>query len=202
MERPRREQGKALLQGKRSSKERSVHCFHKQTSSMKELLSQMLSAKEEVEEQKSEEDNQEKSHSIEAKKCVEEGFIEQLIQKAFDEDKTPTITQPPSLDIQEVKATNKSTNPIPDPVSKLNQATYKRKVTEERPRQRTIAESSPLLKSFLLTNWKKRKKVKNMSTVEHFMKSLEIMKTLKKQLQVKARKKKGKNEKAKGSEYQ
>ncbi|QHO49549.1 uncharacterized protein DS421_1g14950 [Arachis hypogaea] len=99
-----------------------------QTSSMKELLSQMLSAKEEVKEQ---------------------------------ENKTPIITQQPSLKSKEVKATNKSTNPTPDPASKLNQAINKRKLAEERPRQATIAESSSPLRSFLLTNWKKRKKVKN-----------------------------------------
>ena len=53
-------------------------------------------------------------------------------------------------------------NPTPGPIaSKLNQAMYKRKLAEERPRQGVIAESSPPLKSFLLTNWKKRKKVKN-----------------------------------------
>ncbi|KAL4337295.1 hypothetical protein AHAS_Ahas12G0095900 [Arachis hypogaea] len=58
-----------------------------QTSSIKVLLNQMLSTKEEVEEQ---------------------------------ENDNPTITQPPSTDIKEVKATNKSTNPTPDPASKLN----------------------------------------------------------------------------------
>ena len=45
--------------------------------------------------------------------------------------------------------------------SKINQAICKRKLAEERPRQGTVAETSPPLKSFLLTNWKKRKKVKN-----------------------------------------
>ncbi|KAL4321664.1 hypothetical protein AHAS_Ahas14G0133100 [Arachis hypogaea] len=51
-----------------------------QTSSMKELLSQMLSAREEVEEQESEEDTQEKSHSMEAEKCIKEGLMEPPIQ--------------------------------------------------------------------------------------------------------------------------
>ncbi|QHO07232.1 uncharacterized protein DS421_14g461840 [Arachis hypogaea] len=123
-----------------------------QTSSMTELLSQMLSAREKVEEQESEEDTQEKSHSIEVKKCIEEGLMEQPIQKAFDEENTPTITQPPSLDIQEVKATNKSTNPTPNPASKLNQAINKRKLAKERPRQGQLASSSLPLRSFLLTN--------------------------------------------------
>ncbi|KAL4374163.1 hypothetical protein AHAS_Ahas05G0154300 [Arachis hypogaea] len=132
-----------------------------QTSSMKKLLSQMLSAKEEVEEQESEEDTQEKSHSTEAKKCKEEGLMEQPIQKAFDEEKNPINTQQPSLEYKGVKATNKSTNHVPGPASKVNQAIYKRKLAEERPRQGTIAETSPPLRSFLLTNWKKRKKVKN-----------------------------------------
>ncbi|QHO19472.1 uncharacterized protein DS421_11g329270 [Arachis hypogaea] len=123
-----------------------------QPSSMKELLSQMLSAKEEVEEQKSEKDNQEKSHSIKAEKCIEEELMEPPIQKALDEDKTPIITQQPSLESNGVKATNKSTNPVPYPASKLNQAINKRKLVEEKPRQGTIAESSLLLRSFLLTN--------------------------------------------------
>ncbi|KAL4328158.1 hypothetical protein AHAS_Ahas13G0172300 [Arachis hypogaea] len=52
-------------------------------------------------------------------------------------------------------------NPPPDPASKINQANFTRKLVERRPRQGTITETSPLLESFLLTNWKKRKKVKN-----------------------------------------
>ncbi|KAL4300251.1 hypothetical protein AHAS_Ahas17G0182200 [Arachis hypogaea] len=99
----------------------------------------MLGAKKEVEEQKSEEVNQENSHSSEVEKCIEEGLMEPPIQKALDEDKTPIITQQPSLESKEVKATNKSTNPVPDPASKLNQAIYKRKLAEERPRQGTLA---------------------------------------------------------------
>ncbi|QHO46653.1 uncharacterized protein DS421_6g189430 [Arachis hypogaea] len=158
-----------------------------QTSSMIELLKQMLSVKEEVEEQEREKDTQEKSHSTETEKCKKEGLIEPPIQEAFDEKKTPTITQPPRLGFKEVKAINKSTkkrivtklsrtifmkkngsttsNPPPDPASKLNQAINKRKLAEERPRQGTLAESPFSLRSFLLTNWKKRKKVNNMSTI-------------------------------------
>jgi len=136
-----------------------------QTSSMKVLLTQMLSAKEEVEEQESEEVSQENSHSSEEEKYMKEELIEPAIQKAQDEDKTPIITQQPSLESKKVKATNKSTDPTPDPASKLNQVINKRKLAEERPRQGTLAESFPPLRSFLLTNWKKRKKVKNMSTV-------------------------------------
>ncbi|KAL4391474.1 hypothetical protein AHAS_Ahas03G0248700 [Arachis hypogaea] len=132
-----------------------------QTSSMKKLLSQMLSAKEEVEEQESEKDTQEESHSSEAEKCKEEELMEPPIQEDLNEEITPKITQQPCLDIQEVKATNKSTNPVPEPASKLNQAKFKRKLAERKPRKGTIAETSPPLKSFLLTNWKKRKKVKN-----------------------------------------
>ncbi|KAL4287750.1 hypothetical protein AHAS_Ahas19G0217400 [Arachis hypogaea] len=134
-----------------------------------------------------EEANQEKSHSTEAEKCKEEKLMEPPMQKALDEEITPTITQPPRLGLKEVKAINKSTekrivtklqrtifmkkrrsttsNPPPDLASKLNQVINKRKLAEERPRQGAIAESSPLLRSFLLTNWKKRKKVNNMSTV-------------------------------------
>ncbi|KAL4315990.1 hypothetical protein AHAS_Ahas15G0240300 [Arachis hypogaea] len=139
-----------------------------QTSSMKELLKQMLNVKKEVEEQESEEDTQEKSHSSEAEKYTEEELIEPLLQGTLDEKKTPTITQPPRLGFKEVKAINKSTkkrivtklprtifmkkkgsttsNPPPDPASKLNQAINKRKLAEERLRQGTLAESSPPLK--------------------------------------------------------
>ena len=108
--------------------------------------------------------------------------MEPPIQETLDEKKTPTITQPPRLGFKEVKAINKSTkkrivtklprttfkrrsttsNPTPGPIaSKLNQAMYKRKLAERKPRKGTIAETSPPLRSFLLTNWKKRKKVKN-----------------------------------------
>ena len=123
---------------------------------MKKLLSQMLSAREEVEEQESEKDNQRISNSSEAEK-----YMEPPIQKALDEYKTPIITQQPSLESKEVKATSKNTNSVPNPASKINQAICKRKLAEERPRQGTLAESFPPLRSFLLTNWKKRKKVKN-----------------------------------------
>ncbi|KAL4287432.1 hypothetical protein AHAS_Ahas19G0185600 [Arachis hypogaea] len=149
-----------------------------QTSSIKELLKQMLSVKEEVEEQESEEVI---PNSSEAEKYIKEEFMEPPIQKALDEYKTPTITQPPRLGFKEVKAIDKSTkkrivtkiprttfmrrstanNPPPDPASKINQANFTRELVERRPRQGTITETSPLLKSFLLTNWKKRKKVKN-----------------------------------------
>ncbi|KAL4371567.1 hypothetical protein AHAS_Ahas06G0178700 [Arachis hypogaea] len=132
-----------------------------QTSSMKELLKQMLSVKEEVEEQASEEDNQERPNSRETERHMKDKLIEPPIQKALDEDQTPKITQQPIHESKEVKATNKSTNLVPDPASKINQAICKRKLAEERPRQWIVAESSPPLRSFLLTNWKKRKKVKN-----------------------------------------
>ncbi|KAL4394545.1 hypothetical protein AHAS_Ahas02G0162700 [Arachis hypogaea] len=136
-----------------------------QTSSMKELLKQKLSVKEEVEEQASEEDNQERPNSRETKRHMKDKLIEPPIRKALDEDQTPKITQQPIHESKEVKATNKRTNPVPDPASKINQAICKRKLAEERPRQGTVAEFSPPLRSFLLTNWKKRKKVKsNMSS--------------------------------------
>ncbi|KAL4287595.1 hypothetical protein AHAS_Ahas19G0201900 [Arachis hypogaea] len=168
-------------------KEEIKKCWEdQQTSSMKKLLSQMLGAREEVEEQESEEVIPENSHSSEAENHMKEGLMEPPIQETLDEKKTPTITQPPRLGFKEVKAINKSTkkrivtklprttfkrrsttsNPTPGPIaSKLNQAMYNRKLAERKPRQGAIAESSPLLKSFLLTNWKKRKKVNNMSTV-------------------------------------
>ncbi|KAL4344642.1 hypothetical protein AHAS_Ahas11G0198800 [Arachis hypogaea] len=134
-----------------------------------------------VEEQESEEDTEEKSPSIEAEKCIEEELMEPPIQEALNEEITPIITQQPCLDIKEVKAIDKSTknrivtkiprttfmrrstanNPPPDPTSKINQANFTRKLVERRPRQGAIAESSPPLRSFFLTNWKKRKKVNN-----------------------------------------
>ncbi|KAL4315420.1 hypothetical protein AHAS_Ahas15G0193600 [Arachis hypogaea] len=139
---------------------------------------QLMDIKEEVEEQESEEVI---PNSSEAEKYIKEEFMEPPIQKALDEYKTPTITQPPKLGFKEVKAIDKSTkkrivtktprttfmrrstanNPPPDPASKINQANFTRKLAEERPRQGALAETSPPLKSFLLTNWKKRKKVKN-----------------------------------------
>ncbi|KAL4344391.1 hypothetical protein AHAS_Ahas11G0173700 [Arachis hypogaea] len=79
-------------------------------------------------EEEMEENNQGDSHSIEAEKYIEKGLMEPPIQEALDEENTPTITQPPNLDIQEVKATNKSTDPSPDPASKLNSANNKRKL--------------------------------------------------------------------------
>ncbi|KAL4381186.1 hypothetical protein AHAS_Ahas04G0108300 [Arachis hypogaea] len=83
------------------------------------------------------------------------------------------ITQPPRLGFKDLKAINKSiekrivtklqrtifmkkrrsttSNPPPDPASKLNQAINKRKLAKERPRQGAIPESSPFLrKSFNL----------------------------------------------------
>ncbi|KAL4391042.1 hypothetical protein AHAS_Ahas03G0205500 [Arachis hypogaea] len=127
----------------------------------KEDKDQLVDMKEESEERESKEDTQEKSHSSEVEKCIEEELTEPSLQGTLDEDKTPIITQPPSADIQEVKATNKSTNPVLEPASKLNQAKFKRKLVERKPRKGTVAETSPPLRSFLLTNWKKRKKVKN-----------------------------------------
>ncbi|KAL4306714.1 hypothetical protein AHAS_Ahas16G0205900 [Arachis hypogaea] len=156
-----------------------------QTSPMIELLKQMLGAKKGVEEHESEEVIPENSHTSEAENHMKEGLVEPPIQEALNEEITPIITQQPCLDIQEVKAIDKSTkkrivtkiprttfmrrstanNPPPDPASKINQANFTRELVERRPRQGTITETSPLLESFLLTNWKKRKKVINMSTV-------------------------------------
>ncbi|KAL4356322.1 hypothetical protein AHAS_Ahas09G0075100 [Arachis hypogaea] len=129
-----------------------------QTSSIKGLLSQMLGAREEVEEQESEEVI---PNSSETERHMKDKLMEPPIQKALDEDQTPKITQQPCLNNKEVKATNKSTNSVPKSASKLNQANFKRKLAERKPRKGTRAETSPPLKSFLLTNWKKRKKVKN-----------------------------------------
>ncbi|KAL4356842.1 hypothetical protein AHAS_Ahas09G0127100 [Arachis hypogaea] len=115
-----------------------------QTSSMKELLKQMLSVKEEVEKQASEEDNQERPNSRETERHMKDKLIEPPIQKALDEDQTPKITKQPCLNIKEVKATNKSTNSVPKSASKLNQANFKRKLAERKPRKGTKAETSPL----------------------------------------------------------
>ncbi|KAL4350446.1 hypothetical protein AHAS_Ahas10G0142800 [Arachis hypogaea] len=92
---------------------------------------------------------------------MKEGLMEPPIQEALNEENTPKITQQPYLEFKGVKATSKSTNPVPDPARNINQAMYKRKLAERKPRKGTIAETSPPLRSFLLTNWKKRKKVKN-----------------------------------------
>nr|XP_025628345.1 putative uncharacterized protein DDB_G0287113 [Arachis hypogaea] len=54
-------------------------------------------------EEEIEEDNQGDSHSIEADKSIEEGLMERPIQEVLDEENTPTIIQPPNLDIHEVK---------------------------------------------------------------------------------------------------
>ena len=68
-----------------------------QTSSIKELLSQILSAKKGGEEQESKEDTQGSSHSIEAENYRKEELTEPSIQKALDKENTQTITQPPRL---------------------------------------------------------------------------------------------------------
>ncbi|KAL4365183.1 hypothetical protein AHAS_Ahas07G0080600 [Arachis hypogaea] len=103
---------------------------------------------------------------------MEDDLIEPSIQEVLDKEATAIITQQPCLDIQEVKTINKSTkkrivtkiprttfkrrsiatHPSPEPASKLNQAMYKRRLAEKRPRKGTIAETSPPLRSFLLTN--------------------------------------------------
>ncbi|KAL4391525.1 hypothetical protein AHAS_Ahas03G0253800 [Arachis hypogaea] len=162
----------------------------KQTSNSQRLSKLESMLKRFVEETKKYQEEQEKSlKNMEVRLAQllsvtkkEEGLMEQPIQKAFDEENTPKITQQPYLDIQEVKAINKSTkkrivtkiprttfkrssttsNPTTGQLaSKLNQAMYKRRLAERKPRKGTIAETFFLLRSFLLTNWKKRKKVKN-----------------------------------------
>ncbi|KAL4359134.1 hypothetical protein AHAS_Ahas08G0047000 [Arachis hypogaea] len=90
-------------------------------------------------------------HPHEAESCKKDGFIEPSIQEALDEDDTPTVTQHPTLDIKEVKATNKSTkkrimtkkwktismkkrrsksNPTPTLTSKFTQANNKKSLFE------------------------------------------------------------------------
>ncbi|KAL4344131.1 hypothetical protein AHAS_Ahas11G0147700 [Arachis hypogaea] len=126
--------------------------------------------------------HQESPHLNKADNCIEEGLIEPPMQEALDEENTPTITQPSSLEFKEVKATNNNTeerivtqqplnisrkkegsttnNPTPGPPArKLNQAIDKRKLARKKPRKGALTGSSLPLSSFLLTNWKKRKKV-------------------------------------------
>ncbi|XP_057758680.1 uncharacterized protein LOC130979289 [Arachis stenosperma] len=95
-----------------------------QTSSIEELLKQMFSVKEELEEQEKEapipskipmknevvreENNQGSPHSNEVESCMEDDLIEPSIQEVLDEEDTPTITQHLSLEIKEVKAINKN----------------------------------------------------------------------------------------------
>jgi len=73
-----------------------------------------------------------------------------------------------------VKATNKSTNPTPDPAKKLNQAINKRKLAEERPRQGTLASSYPPLEVIPLNKLEEEEKseeqhVKLMTLKEHLL---------------------------------
>jgi len=58
-----------------------------QTSSMKKILSQMLGAREEVEEQESEKDNQRIPNSSEAEKYMKEKSTEPPLQETLDENK-------------------------------------------------------------------------------------------------------------------
>ena len=133
---------------------------------------------------KREEVNQGSPHSNETESCIEGEFIEPPIQEVLDEEDAPTIIQHPSPEIKVVKAINMSTkkrmvtkkrrtismkkkrstksHPTPTPTSKFTQANNKRKLAGERhSKQGALTGSSFLLRSFLLTNWKKRKKVMN-----------------------------------------
>ncbi|KAL4316390.1 hypothetical protein AHAS_Ahas15G0280300 [Arachis hypogaea] len=122
------------------------------------------------------------SNKIES--CIKDEFIEPPIQEALDEEDAPTIIQHPSTEIKVVKAINMSTkkrmvtkkrrtismkmkrstksHPTPTPTSKFTQANNKRKLAGERhSKQGALTGSSFLSRSFLLTNWKKRKKFMN-----------------------------------------
>ena len=128
--------------------------------------------------------NQRSPHSNETESCIEGEFIEPPIQEVLDEEDAPTIIQHPSPEIKVVKAINKSTkkrmvtkkrrtifmkkkrstksHPTLTPTSKFTQANNKRRLAGERhSKQGALTSSSFLLRSFLLTNWKKRKKVAN-----------------------------------------
>ncbi|KAL4329961.1 hypothetical protein AHAS_Ahas13G0352400 [Arachis hypogaea] len=130
-----------------------------------------------------EEANQGSPHSNEIESCIEGEFSEPPIQEVLDEKDAPTIQQYPSLEIKDVKAVNtipkrrietekqrtismkkrrSRNNPTADPTSKFTQANHKRKLARERPSpQGALTGSFFHLRSFLLTNWKKRKKVMN-----------------------------------------
>ncbi|KAL4321592.1 hypothetical protein AHAS_Ahas14G0125900 [Arachis hypogaea] len=129
-----------------------------------------------------EEVNQGSPHSNEIESCIKGEFIEPPIQEALDEEDIPISTQQPSLEIKEVKAINQSTiirivtkkqmtismkkrgsknNPTPTPTSKFTQANNKRKLAGRHSKQGASSFSSAPLRSFLLINWKKRKKVEN-----------------------------------------
>ena len=122
------------------------------------------------------------SNKIES--CINGQFIEPPIQEALDEEDALTIIQHPSPEIKMVKAINMSTkkrmvtkkrrtifmkkkrstksHPTPTPTSKFTQANNRRRLAgESHSKQGALTGSSFLLRSFLLTNWKKRKKVVN-----------------------------------------
>jgi len=128
------------------------------------------------------ENNQGSPHSNEVESCMEDDLVEPSIQEVLDEEDTPTITQHLCLAIKEVKAIKESTqrrimtkkqkttsmkkrrstksNPNPIPTSKRNQANNnKRKLAGRQLTQGASIFSSSPLKSFLLTNWKKRNKI-------------------------------------------
>jgi len=131
-----------------------------------------------------EEVNQGSPHSNEIESCIEGEFIEPPIQEVLDEEDAPPIIQYPNPEIKVVKAINMNTNkrmvtkkgrtifmkkkrstkshPTPTPTSKFTQANNRRRLAGERhSKQGALTGSSFLLRSFLLTNWKKRKKVVN-----------------------------------------
>jgi len=131
-----------------------------------------------------EEVNQGSPHSNETESCIEGEFIEPPIQEVLNEENAPTIIQYPNPEIKVVKAINKSTKKrmvtkkrrtisikkkmstkshhTPTPTSKFTQANNKRKLAGERhSKQGALTGFSFLLRSFFLTNWKKRKKFMN-----------------------------------------
>ncbi|QHO07420.1 uncharacterized protein DS421_14g463540 [Arachis hypogaea] len=74
---------------------------------------------------KGEEANQGSLHSIKVENYKKEELTEPSIQKALDEENTPTITQPPRLGFKKVKAINKSTEKRI--VSKLQRTIFMKK---------------------------------------------------------------------------
>ncbi|KAL4344267.1 hypothetical protein AHAS_Ahas11G0161300 [Arachis hypogaea] len=131
-----------------------------------------------------EEVNQGSPHySNKTESCIKDEFIEPPIQKALDEEDAPTIIQHPSTEIKVVKTINMTTkksmvtkkrrtisikkkrstksHATPTPTSKFTQANKRKLAGEKHSKQGALTGSSFLLRSFLLTNWKKRKKFMN-----------------------------------------
>ncbi|QHO46651.1 uncharacterized protein DS421_6g189410 [Arachis hypogaea] len=116
-------------------------------------------------EEEREEDTQEKSNSSEAENHMKEGVIEPSLQGTLDEDKTPTITQPPRLGLKEVKAIDKNTKKRI--VTKISRTTFKKRSTANNPPLIKQASSiKPISKESLLRGNQERDNSWNFSSLE------------------------------------